>query len=1057
VKLPSREALVAALRRRRTQVWIGVFVFVLVFRAALPEVIRRVAISQADAALQGRIELGDVDLSLLGGGVTLEDLSVHVDERVAEPTGAAPAEPAETAQPAQPPIFRAGLLRVNLRWTALFRKTVALEEITLDDFAVNVDRGKDGALVLPLPVASDEPTPAPEPEAASEPLTWGFAVESLALRRGDLAFRDFAIADPAQEFRLALESVEAANLKLELAPSGGPGRFSLGARLDPGRIQLSGQVHDASPERLAFDLRVELEGLPVGGGRVYVPQFGWNDLQGALDTNLELHFELAGARRVGGTLALRDVSVAVPDLDVPALAWTRLGVEIVGVDLVAQHADVRSVALQGLSLVVDARAPKPLPLIRGILEQMEEQSPQPDESTGPAPAPAAEPPPAAGAPEAAPAPWTWAVSQIGVHDAKLEVRGAPRPLFVGVDVEVAELASAENAQPRIALTLKPSQGEIALGGKASLEPIGFDGELRIADLALPPLVAPVAVPGLELLRGGSLRADLKLAAGPAAAVPGQGVAGAVRVAGSVGLAGLEVGEAKSSDFGVGWKDLAIELREVFLPDVLVPPAEGARPAPIRVALDRFRLVEPRVRVTRLASGIALPRSLGGGGEAKPAEEAPPPPEPAAPASAGPASAGPEVRAEVARLELTRGRIQVEDRGVTPAYRSEIFPLDLRASGVRWPGPVVRKLEFTAKAKPGGTFRLAGNVSPERSKLDLTLDGLPLAPFHPYAAGSGYGVGGGAATLESSVTSQGEHYDATNRLVIRDLEVTGEQGESLFAQQFGVPLSLALGLMTDLEGKIVLDLPVSYDRGNVELGLGKLVRGALAKAILNAITSPLKLLSAVVETDGKVGHVAPEVAFLPGRAEPRPGEEQRLAVLAQLVGKTRGLAAHLRGSAGADDLRWLKEQALRAQLERGGVVGAVRALTDRAERAAALEYLHARAEDREATVPDEHRSWLEERVEAQVVAPDALDSLARARVARVRAVLMDEHGVAADRLVDDPPAVGGDGGTSVVAIGLGAEADVPGAKPPPEVEPPAAASEEEPEAAPADDADAAATE
>jgi hypothetical protein len=38
-----------------------------------------------------------------------------------------------------------------------------------------------------------------------------------------------------------------------------------------------------------------------------------------------------------------------------------------------------------------------------------------------------------------------------------------------------------------------------------------------------------------------------------------------------------------------------------------------------------------------------------------------------------------------------------------------------------------------------------------------VDGLPLAPFNPYAAGTGYGVGGGAASLESKFSMKGDAY------------------------------------------------------------------------------------------------------------------------------------------------------------------------------------------------------------------------------------------------------------------------------------------------------------
>ena len=80
MKPPTWPEIAGALRRPRNRVLLGLLVLGLAVRIALPYVLRPLIVSQADAALVGRIALADLDLSLIRGGVTLHGLEVHVDE-----------------------------------------------------------------------------------------------------------------------------------------------------------------------------------------------------------------------------------------------------------------------------------------------------------------------------------------------------------------------------------------------------------------------------------------------------------------------------------------------------------------------------------------------------------------------------------------------------------------------------------------------------------------------------------------------------------------------------------------------------------------------------------------------------------------------------------------------------------------------------------------------------------------------------------------------------------------------------------------------------------------
>jgi hypothetical protein len=58
-------------------VLIVLLLLVVAVRAALPEVLRRVAVDQLNQLLLGQVRIGDVDLAILQGAVALEDVGLR--------------------------------------------------------------------------------------------------------------------------------------------------------------------------------------------------------------------------------------------------------------------------------------------------------------------------------------------------------------------------------------------------------------------------------------------------------------------------------------------------------------------------------------------------------------------------------------------------------------------------------------------------------------------------------------------------------------------------------------------------------------------------------------------------------------------------------------------------------------------------------------------------------------------------------------------------------------------------------------------------------------------
>jgi hypothetical protein len=1002
-----------ALGRRRNLLLLGILVLLVAARIALPYVLRREIVSQADQALTGHIELDDLDLSLWKGGVTLHGLRVYADKRPLQPrptheSNAAekPGANPEAVVSPRAPVFSVSRLWVEIGWLALLRKTVNVREIALNTFTVRLDRARDGGLVLPRPLPSSTPTP-PKPEPKGSP--WKVLISRLRLRDGQIGFRDFAVAEQPQEFDTTLETMDAEDLALVIGASGAqPGKINLDARVGGGdfALEASYAMRATGP---ALDAHFTLSHFPIGGLRVYLPDLGWSDLRGLFSARVHHVFELGGTHGSSGTVALTDVDVTVPGIEEPPLGWKKLAVEIDHIDIVRRSAAISSVLLEGAHVLLDPQGKTFVPALR--LKKTEAVVAVHTVAPTLAPAPVAPTAP----------PWNWKVSELEVKSARVDVLGGSRPLALTVDAKLGGLSSDFGNRVPFSITVGEGAGSLTADGGFTGTPPGFDGSVRITDLALGPLVEPFAPAIGHLLRGGAGRAELQLAAGgPAnAKAPSEG---GVRASGKLGVADLELVDADPKDFRLAWKDLALEIHDLFVPGILAQPG-AAQPGSVAISLDRFALTEPAIRLTKTQTGLLLPQTAPAPG---PPDQAAPPQAVAAPAPPPVASPtkdnGPSpVVADVRRMEVTRGRIEVTDRTTKPFYRGELFPVDLAATGVRWPGPTAKQVKLSLRTTDGGSLLVTGSLDPRGSDLSAKLEGLPLAPFNPYASGTGYSVAGGAAALQSKIKIAGPKYDVNTHVVIHKLDVAGEQGDTLFLQHFGVPLELALALLTDVEGDIVLDVPLSHDANRTSVGLGSIVGDALTHALLNALTSPLKLITAVAEIGDKVENLTPKaLGFLPGRTEFGPGEADRVDQLAGLMARSPGLHLHLRGDTGPEDDRWLREQALRTRLEGGDTIGGrLRAMTtERGETKAVLAYLSDRAAGKETPLPDQYKAWFEGKVAQEAVPAADLEKLAEQRAVRVQSILVEGNGVAQDRVVVIPPAGEVAKGQPAVAIGLG---------------------------------------
>jgi hypothetical protein len=205
--------------RHRRRILIALGALVLVVRVALPSVLRRVIESQANAAVAGRVTVGDVDLYLLRGAVALDDVALRF----------------ENAPPENPPVVAFKRFYVNVGYLPFLFHTVRIQDVELDGLAADVDREADGTFVLPAlrPPPPDAPPPPEEPAGKEPARPWSIVVDRADIREGTLTLDDHIVTPPVT-VSLGLPAMDLVGFNLQY------GRTSARATASSRRVSATG-------------------------------------------------------------------------------------------------------------------------------------------------------------------------------------------------------------------------------------------------------------------------------------------------------------------------------------------------------------------------------------------------------------------------------------------------------------------------------------------------------------------------------------------------------------------------------------------------------------------------------------------------------------------------------------------------------------------------------------------------------------------------------------------------------------------------------------------------
>ncbi len=737
--------------------------------------------------------------------------------------------------PSMAPCLSWRRLRINLDSWALISGDLGFDAIELDGFHARVERGAGGefdfADILSR-LASDQDASGARGEV-SAPVR--LAIRRLAVADASIDFSDTGLARP---FSASLGPV---SFGLERFRTTGDGEspYVFEAVTAAGeRVAWRGIV-SASPLRSSGEL--VLAGWDLARLSPYFHHLIEGELRSArLDLSGRYTLEWTEATPIlhwlDGAVALRELRVGGPETSEDALDVKQIALTGIQADLIARQVEVAKVDVQGVA-VRAVRDRTGVDLVNWLTPQALAANPahtgdDPDSRSGPVP--------------------RIRVREILVRDASSIIADLTVPRRAEFSVLTAkavlrELDTAELARPlpvEVDLELA-EEGRVSVAGTVAVSPLVVDVLLDVERLGLSSLSPYVeTLAKVHLIDGSaSVSGRVKYSDG-----------GDLHFEGDGGVARLRLVELADEREVLSWSAFALS-KVTF----------DSRPLTLRVG-------EAQLSDATLALWLGLDGRLG---------VAPNVAGSASESATSVASAAPP-RVAIDRVVVNRTALRFEDRGVQPPAQMALTDLDGVVTGLDSDAPARATVDLQGRVDETAPVMLTGTMNPlatvPYADLKFDVKGLDLiAGAGPYVAKyvgrrlerGGLGLAVRTRVMEGRVDS--------DHVVTLDRFDLGARTDSPDATS--LPVGLALALLRDPQGRIVIDIPVRGRLDDPEFKVGRVVLRVVTNLLAKAATSPFSLLGAAF---GGGGDELGWQVFAPGATEPEAAEAGKLATVARAL-------------------------------------------------------------------------------------------------------------------------------------------------------------------------------
>jgi hypothetical protein len=266
---------------------------------------------------------------------------------------------------------------------------------------------------------------------------------------------------------------------------------------------------------------------------------------------------------------------------------------------------------------------------------------------------------------------------------------------------------------------------------------------------------------------------------------------------------------------------------------------------------------------------------------------------------------------IANVVISNATVSFSDRSLKPNVNLAIQQVNGTISGISSEQLQHADLNLSAKVDGVGPVAITGTINPfsgtQTNDVKISVKDVDLTPTSPYSGKfAGYRITMGKLNMDLTYELVGKKLTSKNVITL-DQFTFGEKVNSPDATH--LPVRLAIAILKDRDGKIVLDVPIEGSLDDPQFRIGKVVTRAILNILTKVATSPFSLVGALF---GGGGEELGYQDFAAGSADLSPVDRQKLDTLAKALYARPALQLEIAGSVDPDGDR---EGLQRAALDR----------------------------------------------------------------------------------------------------------------------------------------------
>jgi hypothetical protein len=207
---------------------------------------------------------------------------------------------------------------------------------------------------------------------------------------------------------------------------------------------------------------------------------------------------------------------------------------------------------------------------------------------------------------------------------------------------------------------------------------------------------------------------------------------------------------------------------------------------------------------------------------------------------------------IGAIVITNTAVSFSDRSIRPEVDLAIQDINGSIAGLSSEQLQHADINLTAMVEGVGPASVTGHINPFSDKLTnsvkISVKDIDLTPTSPYAGKfAGYGIAEGKLDLDLDYQMVGKKLNSKNVITL-DQFTFGDHVDSPDATH--LPVRLAIAILKDRDGKIVLDVPIQGSLDDPKFRVGKVVERAIVNILEKVATSPFSLLGALFGGGGE---------------------------------------------------------------------------------------------------------------------------------------------------------------------------------------------------------------